>query len=90
MPVAVADVVDLGIPLGRVGSLVVQLNLGDVAPLQFVELMRYAPVALAVNGGYYVQPDFVQWVQAQRIDGMTGYPLVSAIDQQLATGWLQE
>ena len=83
MPVAVADVVDLGVPLGRLGNLVVQLNLGDVPPLQFVELMRYAPAALVVNGPYYGQPDFVQYVQTQVGDGVTGYPLVQNVYQQL-------
>jgi len=83
MPVAVADVVDIGVPIGRLGSFVVQLNLGDVPPLQFVELMRYAPAALVVNGGYYGQPDFVQYVQTQVGDGVTGYPLVQSMYQQL-------
>jgi hypothetical protein len=79
MPVAVADVYDVGgIPYDRVSSLVVELNLGDVSPVQFVEVMRYAPVAV-------VQPDFVQFVRTERIGGITGYGLVGAIDQRLRT-----
>jgi hypothetical protein len=83
MPVAVVDVYDLGLPYDRVNSLVAELNLGGVPPLQFVELMRYAPAALVVNGGYNGQPDFIQYVRTQRIDGFTGYPLVQAVGQQL-------
>jgi hypothetical protein len=83
MPLAVADVYDLGVPYDRVSSLVVELNLGDVAPLQFVELMRYAPAALVINGGYYGQPDFVQYVRRQRVDGLTGYLLVQNVSRQM-------
>jgi hypothetical protein len=92
MPVAVADVVDLGLPYNRVSSLVVELNLGGIPPLQFVELMRYAPAALVpaegyygggYDNGYYGQPDFVQFVRTQRIGGITGYPLVTVVDRQL-------
>jgi len=83
MPLAVVDVYDLGVPYDRVSSLVVELNLGDVPPVQFVELMRYAPAALVINGGYYGQPDFVQYVRTQRIDGLTGDPFVQTVSRQL-------
>jgi hypothetical protein len=84
MPVAVANVCDLrGMPYERVSSLVVELNLGDVPPVQFVEMLRYAPAALVVDGGYYGQPDFVQFVRTERINGISGYGLVSVIDQRL-------
>jgi len=83
MPVAVTNVYDLGVPYDRVSSLVVELNLGDVAPVQFVEVMRYAPVALVASNDYYGQPDFVQFVRTRRLGGISGYPLVMAVDQQL-------
>jgi hypothetical protein len=83
MPVAVTHACDLGLPYDRVGGLVVELNLGDVPPLQFVEVMRYAPAALVVTGDYYGQPDFVQFVRTRRIGGITGYPLVQSVDRQL-------
>lgn len=83
MPVVVTNVCDLGVPYDRVGSLVVELNLGDVAPVQFVEVMRYAPVALVASNDYYGQPDFVQFVRTRRLGGINGYPLVQAVDQQL-------
>src|SRR5258706_8142570 len=83
MPLAVVDVYDLGVPYDRVSSLVVELNLGDVPPVQFVELMRYAPAALVINGGYYGQPDFVQYVRTQRVDGLTGDLFVQTVSRQL-------
>jgi hypothetical protein len=82
MPVAVTDVCDLGVPYDRVGRLVVELNLGDVAPWQTVELLRYASPAL-LEGGYYGQPDFAQYVYDQRIGGLRGYGLVQVASQQL-------
>ncbi len=83
MPVAVTNVYDLGVPYDRVSSLVIELNLGDVAPVQFVEVMRYAPAALVVSNDYYGQPDFVQFVRTRRLGGISGYPLVQAVNQQL-------
>ena len=83
MPVAVTNVCDLGLPYDRVSSLVVELNLGDVPPLQFVELMRYAPVALDVSDGYRGQPDFVQFVRTERLGGARDYRLVRSLDQHL-------
>jgi hypothetical protein len=69
MPVAVANVYDLGIPQPLVSSFVVELNRGNVAPLQFVELMRYAPAALVADVGSYGQPAFVDYVRSERIGG---------------------
>jgi hypothetical protein len=83
MPVAVSNVCDLGVPYDRVGGLAIELNLGRIGPLQFVELMRYAPVALSADAGYYGQPDFVQYVRTQRTQGVFGDPLVQAVDRQL-------
>ena len=83
MPVAVADVCDLGVPYDRVGRLVVQLDLGNVEPWQTVELLRYAPPALLVSD--YGQPDFAQYVYDQRVGGLNGYPLVQVASQQLLT-----
>jgi hypothetical protein len=80
MPVAVANVCDLGIPYPRVSSLAVELNLGGIPPLQFVELFRYAPAALVVTSGY--GPDFVEYVHTQEVAGVYGLPLVAAIGAQ--------
>ncbi|HEV8433437.1 MAG TPA: hypothetical protein VGR95_08490 [Thermoanaerobaculia bacterium] len=80
MPVAVSDVYGLGLPVQRVSSLAIELNIGGVPPVQFVELMRYAPAALVVDTGY--APDFVTYVHTQEVGGVYGLPLVQAIDQQ--------
>jgi hypothetical protein len=81
MPVAVANVYELGVPVQRVSSLAVELNLGGVPPLQFVELFRYAPAALVVDTAY--APDFVSYVHTQEVAGVYGLPLVQSIDRQL-------
>jgi hypothetical protein len=81
MPVAVSNVADLGIPLDRVASLATNLNLGSVPPVQFVEVLRYAPVALVPANGY--APDFVDYVRAQEAAGISGIPLVQMIERQL-------
>lgn len=80
MPVAVTDVYGLGLPVQRVSSFAVELNIGGVPPVQFVELMRYAPAALVVDTAY--APDLVTYVHTQEVGGVYGLPLVQAIDQQ--------
>src|SRR5206468_11020786 len=80
MPVAVSDVYDLGLPVQRASSLASELNLGCVPPVQFVELMRYAPAALVVDPAY--APDLVTYVHTQEVGGVYGLPLVQAIAQQ--------
>jgi hypothetical protein len=80
MPLAVSDVYGLGLPVQRVSSLAIELNIGGVPPVQFVELMRYAPAALVVDTAY--APDFVTYVHTQEVGGVYGLPLVQAIDQQ--------
>ena len=81
MPVAVDNVYGLGVPVQRVSSLAIELNLGGVPPVQFVELFRYAPAALVYDTAY--APDFVNYVHTQEVAGVYGLPLVQAIDQQL-------
>jgi hypothetical protein len=83
MPIAVTNVYGLGLPYQRVSSLAIELNLGDVPPLQFVEMFRYAPAALVVNTGY--GPDFVEFVHSQQVAGIGGIALVQVIDQRLPT-----
>lgn len=83
MPIAVTNVYGLGLPYQRVSSLAIELNLGDVPPLQFVEVFRYAPAALVVGTGY--GPDFVQFVHSEQIAGISGIGLVQVIDQRFPT-----
>ncbi len=82
MPLAVAAVSRVtGVPQTQLASLVSTLNQANVPPAQFVDVMRYTPVALLDNNG---QP-FVAYVQTQASQGVTGDALASAIVQQLRT-----
>lgn len=82
MPLAVAAVSDLtGVPQDQLANLVATLNEANVAPTQFVQVLRYAPVALVTQVPQ--QPTFVQYVQQQQAQGITGPALVTVIDQQL-------
>jgi hypothetical protein len=83
MPLAVAAVSDLtGVPEAALASLAATLNNADVPPVQFVEVIRYVPVALVVEDD---QPDFVQFVQTQTAQGIRGPALVTVIEQRLRT-----
>jgi hypothetical protein len=78
MPLAVAALSDIaGIPQDQLASLLGTLNQADVPPAQFVDTLRYVPVALVE------QPDFVPYVQSQVSNGVTGPALVTVIDQRL-------
>jgi hypothetical protein len=82
MPLAVSAVAHAtGVPETQLTSLVSTLNQANVAPTQFVDVMRYTPVALNDSNG---QP-FVAYVQDQASQGLTGDALVSAILRQLQT-----
>jgi len=84
MPLAVAAVSDLtGVPQDRLATLVSSLNQANVPPTQFVEVVRYVPVTLVEND----QTDFVQWLQSEIGQGVTGSQLVSLIAQQLQTSY---
>jgi hypothetical protein len=81
MPLAVAAVSEVsGIPLNDLSMLVSSLNAADVPPLQFIEVVRYAPVALVSDGD-----PFVSFVQTQVNDGVTGMRLVQVIEDRLET-----
>lgn len=82
MPLAVAAVSRVtGVPQNQLSNLVSTLNQANVPPAQFVDVMRYTPVALTDNNG---QP-IVEYVQTQASQGLTGDALVSALLQQLQT-----
>ncbi|HEY8184186.1 MAG TPA: hypothetical protein VII32_18230 [Thermoanaerobaculia bacterium] len=79
MPLAVNAVSNVtGVSESRLADLVVALNQANVPPTQFVQVIRYTPVALD-------QPQFVQYVQTQSSQGVTGDALVNAIVEQLRT-----
>jgi hypothetical protein len=79
MPLAVAAVADIaGVPQDQLTTLLAMLNNANVPPAQFVEVVRYVPVALIDDG----QP-FVQYIQEQTSQGVTGSALVPLIEQRL-------
>jgi hypothetical protein len=81
MPLAVAAVSDVsGVEDNQLADLVTTLNQANVQPTQFVEVIRYVPVALVNTND---QPVFVDYVQNQYSQGITGDALVNAIVQQL-------
>jgi len=83
MPLAVAAVSEvIGIPQDQLASLVATLNQANVPPAQFVEVVRYAPVAITYQQA--PQP-FVPFVQTQFAQGITGPALVTVIDERFPT-----
>jgi hypothetical protein len=82
MPLAVAAVSDVtGVPANDLAALVATLNQANVPPTQFVQVIRYVPVALVRTD----QPTFVQFVRDEFAQGVTGPALVTVIDQRLRT-----
>ena len=82
LPLAVAAVSDIsGVPQDQLASLVATLNNANVAPVQEIQIIRYAPVALVSDNGL----PFVQYVQQQTSQGVTGSALVPIVVQQLQT-----
>src|SRR6478672_10494816 len=77
MPLAVDAVSRVtGVPQDQLAQFVTSLNQANVPPQQFVQTVRYAPVALQ-------QTDFVPYVETQTSQGVTGPQLVTVIDDRL-------
>jgi hypothetical protein len=84
MPLAVAAVSDMtNVPQNQLFDLVSLLNQADVPPAQFVEVVRYVPVALVtpVDNG----PTFVEFVRTQELQGLRGTQLVTVIEDRYRT-----
>jgi hypothetical protein len=82
LPLAVAAVSNVtGVSLDELGNFVATLNNANVPPTQIVEVLRYVPVALTTENA----PQFVQFVQQQTTQGVTGPALVPVVVQQLQT-----
>src|SRR3954465_8672061 len=77
MPLAVDAVSRVtGVPQDQLAQLVSSLNQANVPPAQFVDTLRYAPVA-------WQQPDLGPSVQTHAPQGINGVQLVNVIDQRL-------
>src|SRR5436305_15057769 len=75
MPLAVAAVSNLaGVPQDQLSDVIATLNNANVPPSEFVQVVRYVPVALVDT--YAVQqapqPTFSQWLDTQTSQGVTG------------------
>ena len=82
MPLAVAAVSDVsGVPESQLSTVVAMLNNAFVPAPQAVEIIRYVPVALVTDNG---QP-FVNFLQEQVTQGLTGNQFVTVVDRQLQT-----
>jgi hypothetical protein len=82
MPLAVADVVALpDVPRDEVITVVTTLNQAAVPAPQFVEIVRYVPVALVQPA----EPRFVTYVTQEYQRGIVGEPLALAIADRYDT-----
>jgi hypothetical protein len=83
MPLAVAAVSELsGVPTGDLVDVVVAMNRANVPPPQFIEVVRYVPVALVEQ-----QPDqpFVAYVNDEIDRGVLGADLAYAMGDRIET-----
>ena len=82
IPLAVAQVSNIdGVSPNELADLVTTLNNANVPPVQVVEVLRYVPVALVSDNA----PQFVQFVQQQASQGISGPALTPVVVQQLQT-----
>ena len=82
MPLAVAAVAEItDVPTNDLIDMVTLLNDADVSPVQFVETVRYVPVALVAEND--MQPRFVEVVRQQEQAGVRGTALVTFIEERL-------
>ncbi|HWW61452.1 MAG TPA: hypothetical protein VN181_08805, partial [Thermoanaerobaculia bacterium] len=77
MPLAVAAVAEItDVPANELSDLVATLNQANVPPTEFIQVIRYVPVAL-------VEPGFVDYVHTQADRGVRGSALVNVIEKRL-------
>jgi hypothetical protein len=81
MPLAVAAVAETtDVPIRDLMDVVALLNAGAVPPAQFVEVIRYVPVALVET---QTEPRFVDFLRTRTDDGLRGPALVTSIEERL-------
>jgi hypothetical protein len=80
MPLAVAAVSEVtGVPLDDLRDFVVTMNEAEVQPAEFVDVLRYVPVALATERN----DEFIQYVRTQRDQGVAGEAFVTVVADRL-------
>ncbi len=81
MPLAVAAVSEMAdVPVNELMDVVTLLNDAAVTPPQFVEVVRYAPVALIAEND---EPDFVEFIRLREQEGLRGTALVTSIQERI-------
>jgi hypothetical protein len=82
MPLAVAAVSEVtDVPASDLIDVVTLLNDANVPPVQFVETVRYVPLALVVEEP--VRTPFVEFVRTRYQAGVVGIPLVTEIEREI-------
>lgn len=80
MPLAVAAVSEVtDVPMNDLIDVVTLMNDALVPPAQFIEVVRYAPVALVVDTQ---EPRFPDYVRVQFDNGLRGTALVTSIEDR--------
>jgi hypothetical protein len=83
MPLAVAAVSEMtDVPVSQLVDVITLLNGAAVPPAQFIEVVRYAPVALVVEND---EPDFVEFIRVREQEGLRGTQLVTVIEEHIRT-----
>lgn len=81
MPLAVAAVSEItDVPVHQLIDVVTLLNDAAVTPPQFVEVIRYVPLALAIEDQ---EPHFVEFVRLREQEGLRGTALVTSIEERI-------
>lgn len=88
MPLAVAAVSEIAdVPADDLIRVVKALNDADVPPPQFIEVIRYVPIALVDST---INPPFVAFVTSEIDRGITGIDLAHVITEQYRTYGFEE
>jgi hypothetical protein len=83
MPLAVVAASHLrGVPSGELFQMVTLLNAAAVPPVQFIEVVRYAPPALIIGDG---RAPFIGYLQDRYDTGLRGTQFVTVIEDRLRT-----
>lgn len=81
MPLAVAAVSEMtDVPMSDLVDVVTLMNDAAVPPAQFVEVVRYAPVALVAETE---EPRFAEYVRVRYDEGLRGPALVNSIEERI-------
>lgn len=87
MPLVVAAATELtDVPVSELMSVVSTLNNAAVPPTQFVEIVRYAPVAIVAPA----EPRFTTYVTTEYARGVVGEPLALSIAERYPTYGVEE